>query len=49
MMEPGKIYKVAFDVGSLSQVFNKGHRIRVTWWPAPGRRFMSRIRIRASR
>jgi len=30
MMEPGQIYKVAFDVGSLSQVFNKGHRIRVT-------------------
>jgi putative CocE/NonD family hydrolase len=30
MMEPGKVYKVAFDVGSLSQVFNKGHRIRMT-------------------
>jgi putative CocE/NonD family hydrolase len=30
MMEPGKIYKVAFDVGWLSQVFNRGHRIRVT-------------------
>lgn len=29
-MEPDKIYKVAFDVGWLSQVFNKGHRIRVT-------------------
>ena len=29
-METGKIYKVAFDVGSLSQIFNKGHRIRVT-------------------
>lgn len=29
-MEPGQVYKVAFDVGSLSQVFNKGHRIRVT-------------------
>ena len=29
-MQPGKIYKVAFDVGWLSQVFNKGHRIRVT-------------------
>ena len=29
-MEPGKVYKVAFDVGSLSQIFNKGHRIRVT-------------------
>ncbi|MBI3823910.1 MAG: CocE/NonD family hydrolase [Planctomycetes bacterium] len=30
LMEPGKIYKVAFDVGWLSQIFNKGHRIRVT-------------------
>jgi len=30
LMEPGKVYKVAFDVGWLSQVFNKGHRIRVT-------------------
>lgn len=29
-MELGKIYKVAFDVGWLSQIFNKGHRIRVT-------------------
>ena len=29
-MEPGKIYKVAFDVGWISQVFNVGHRIRVT-------------------
>lgn len=28
--EPGKIEKVAFDVGNLSQIFNKGHRIRVT-------------------
>lgn len=30
LMQPGKIYKVAFDVGWLSQSFNKGHRIRVT-------------------
>lgn len=30
MMVPGRIYKVAFDVGSLSQIFNRGHRIRVT-------------------
>jgi len=30
MMEPGKIYKVAFQVGWLSQIFNKGHQIRVT-------------------
>lgn len=29
-MEPGQVYKVAFDVGWISQVFNKGHRIRVT-------------------
>lgn len=29
-MEPGKVYLVAFDVGWLSQVFNKGHRVRVT-------------------
>lgn len=30
LLEPGKIYRIAFDVGSLSQVFNRGHRIRVT-------------------
>lgn len=30
LMERGKVYKVAFDVGWLSQIFNKGHRIRVT-------------------
>lgn len=30
MMEPGKVYRVAFQVGWLSQVFNRGHRIRVT-------------------
>ena len=30
LLEPGKVCKVAFDVGWLSQVFNKGHRIRVT-------------------
>lgn len=29
-LEPGKIHKVAFDVGWLSQIFAKGHRIRVT-------------------
>ena len=29
-LEPGKVHKVAFDVGWISQVFNKGHRIRVT-------------------
>src|SRR5206468_273771 len=30
LLEPGKVYPVAFDVGWLSQVFNRGHRIRVT-------------------
>lgn len=30
LMEPGKVYKLAYDVGWLSQVFNAGHRIRVT-------------------
>ena len=30
MLEPVKATKIAFDVGNLSQIFNKGHRIRVT-------------------
>ncbi len=30
LMEPGKVYPVEFPVGWLSQVFQKGHRIRVT-------------------
>ena len=30
LMKPGEVYKIAFDVGYLSQVFNKGHRIRVS-------------------
>jgi predicted acyl esterase len=30
LMEAGQVYKVAFDVGWTSQVFNRGHRIRVT-------------------
>jgi predicted acyl esterase len=30
LMTPGDIAKVAYDIGWLSQVFNKGHRIRVT-------------------
>jgi putative CocE/NonD family hydrolase len=30
LMEPGHIYKIAFDLGSVSQIFNRGHRIRVT-------------------
>ena len=29
-LKPGEVAKVGFDVGWLSQVFNKGHRIRVT-------------------
>ena len=29
-MKAGKVYRVAFDVGWLSQIFNKGHRIRIT-------------------
>lgn len=29
-MEPGKISRVAFDVGWLSQIFAAGHRIRIT-------------------
>jgi len=30
LLTPGKVTKVAFDVGWMSQIFNKGHRIRVT-------------------
>jgi putative CocE/NonD family hydrolase len=30
LMEPGQVYPLAFDVGWTSQVFNRGHRIRVT-------------------
>ncbi len=30
LMERGKVYPVAFDLGWLSQIFNAGHRIRVT-------------------
>ena len=30
LMKPGQIYKVALEVGWLSQIFEKGHRIRVT-------------------
>ncbi|MCP4169439.1 MAG: CocE/NonD family hydrolase [Fuerstiella sp.] len=30
LMKPGGVYKVAFPVGWMSQVFNAGHRIRVT-------------------
>lgn len=30
LMTPDKVHKVAFPVGWMSQIFNKGHRIRVT-------------------
>ncbi len=30
LMEPGEIYRLQFPVGWMSQVFEKGHRIRVT-------------------
>jgi predicted acyl esterase len=30
LMEPGQVYKVAFDLAWTSQVFNRGHRIRIT-------------------
>jgi putative CocE/NonD family hydrolase len=30
LMEPGKVVRVPLEVGWLSQVFNRGHRIRVT-------------------
>lgn len=30
LLKPGEVTKVAFDVGWLSQIFNKGHRIRIT-------------------
>jgi hypothetical protein len=29
-MRPGEVYKIAFDVGWISQIFNQGHRIRTT-------------------
>mgnify|MGYP001008678643 CR=1 FL=1 len=29
-MKPGEVYKVAFDVGWTSVIFNRGHRIRIT-------------------
>jgi predicted acyl esterase len=29
LLTPGKIYRVKFDVGWLSQIFNRGHRIRI--------------------
>jgi predicted acyl esterase len=29
-MEADKVYKVAFDVGWMSQIFNREHQIRVT-------------------
>lgn len=30
LMQPGEVVKVAFPVGWMSQIFNRGHRIRVT-------------------
>jgi len=30
LMKPGRTYHVGFDIGSLSQIFNRGHCIRVT-------------------
>lgn len=30
LLEPGRTYRLRFDIGSLSQVFNRGHRIRIT-------------------
>ena len=30
LMKPGRVHKVRFRVGWLSQIFNTGHRIRVT-------------------
>jgi putative CocE/NonD family hydrolase len=30
LLEPGKVHKLEFDVGWISQIFNRGHRIRVT-------------------
>lgn len=30
LLKPGQPQRVTFDVGSLSQIFNRGHRIRVT-------------------
>lgn len=29
-MKPGNVYRVAFQAGWMSQVFNRGHRIRIT-------------------
>ena len=30
LLTPGEVVKVAYDVGWISQIFNKGHRVRVT-------------------
>lgn len=30
LLNPGEVARVAFDVGWISQIFNRGHRIRVT-------------------
>ena len=30
LMQPGEVYKIAYPIGWMSQIFNTGHRIRVT-------------------
>ena len=30
LLNPGQVVRVAFDVGWISQIFNRGHRIRLT-------------------
>jgi putative CocE/NonD family hydrolase len=30
LLEPGQVYKLEYNIGWLSQIFNRGHRIRVT-------------------
>ncbi|MEY3459355.1 MAG: Cocaine esterase, partial [Planctomycetota bacterium] len=30
LMQPGEVVQAAFDVGWISQIFNRGHRIRIT-------------------
>src|SRR5262249_7190443 len=30
LLDPGKVHKLELDIGWVSQIFNKGHRIRVT-------------------
>jgi predicted acyl esterase len=30
LLEPGEVVPIAFDLGWTSQIFNRGHRIRIT-------------------